>query len=90
MRDLGLITYHPEGAAPEKRVGDMHFPVHPLMYQGNAAKALPCQFPERSPGFILFCEVTNKGANVHYLVLCLTAFSGRPAMVNDFTRQKGP
>jgi hypothetical protein len=76
---------NPEGAAPEKWVGDMHFPVHSLMYQGNSAEALPSQFPERFPGFILLCEKTNEGANIHYLVLCLTAFSERPAMVKDFT-----
>jgi hypothetical protein len=37
------------------------------MHQGGAAKALPGQFPESSPGFIVLCEVTNEGANVHYL-----------------------
>jgi hypothetical protein len=37
------------------------------MHQGGAAEALPCQFPQDFASFILFCEVTNKNANTHYL-----------------------
>jgi hypothetical protein len=37
------------------------------MHQGGATEAFLRQFPESSPGFILFCEVTNENADAHYL-----------------------
>lgn len=49
----------PEGTAPEEWICNMNISVHTLMHQGGSAEALSCQFPESSPGFILFREVTN-------------------------------
>ena len=57
----------PEGTAPEEWICNMNISVRTLMHQGGAAEALPRQFPESFPGFILFCEVTNQNANAHYL-----------------------
>jgi len=37
----------------------MNISARALMHQGGAAEALPRQFPESSPGLILFCEITN-------------------------------
>jgi hypothetical protein len=48
-----------EGSAPEEWVCNMDISVHTLVHQGGAAEALPRQFPESFPGFILFCEVTD-------------------------------
>ena len=56
---------NPDGTAPEEWVCTMNISVRTLMHQGGAAEALPRQFPESSPGFILFCEVTNENAKAH-------------------------
>jgi hypothetical protein len=74
-----------EVKASEKQVCDLNFSVHLLMQQCGAAEALPRQFPESSPGFILFCEVTDQNANAHYLVLYLISACEAQAIMNNFT-----
>jgi hypothetical protein len=45
----------------------MDVSVRTFMHQGGAAEAMPRQFPESSPGFILFCEVPNENTYAHYV-----------------------
>jgi hypothetical protein len=39
------------------------------MHQCGAAEAFSRQFPESSPGFLLFCEVTNENDKAQILPL---------------------
>jgi hypothetical protein len=45
----------------------MDIPGRTLRYQSCTMEAVLPEFPESSPGFILFREVTDQNANAHYI-----------------------
>jgi hypothetical protein len=57
----------PKGTAPTEWVRNTNFSVRILMHHSGATEAFLRQFPECSPGFILFCEISNENADAHYL-----------------------
>jgi hypothetical protein len=58
---------YPKGTVPAEWVRNTNLSVRILMHQGGATEAFLRQLPESYPGFILFCEVTDENANIHYL-----------------------
>jgi hypothetical protein len=56
-----------QNTAPEEWISAMDNAIHLFIHHGAATETLTRQFPKCSPGFFLFCEVTNENAAAHIL-----------------------
>ena len=57
---------YPETEALDGEIDEMDSPTGIFMHQSGAVEPVLCELPERFPGLILLCEITNENANAQF------------------------